>query len=213
MNQIIEVKGLSKSFGKNKVLDDVNIGFAAQRIHGIIGRNGSGKTMLFKCILGMMPFSDGEITVNGKRIGKDIDVPENVGMIIESPGFLAGYSGYANLRLLSRIKNVIGRDEITRAIQTVGLDPASRKRVGKYSMGMRQRLCIAQAIMENPSLLILDEPMNGLDNRGVGEIRELLLNLKNQGKTILIASHNPEDIRQLCDTVCEMDCGKLTRIR
>lgn len=213
MNQIIEVKGLSKSFGKNKVLDDVNIGFAAQRIHGIIGRNGSGKTMLFKCILGMMPFSDGEITVNGKRIGKDIDVPENVGMIIESPGFLAGYNGYANLRLLSRIKNVIGRDEITRAIQTVGLDPASRKRVGKYSMGMRQRLCIAQAIMENPSLLILDEPMNGLDNRGVGEIRELLLNLKNQGKTILIASHNPEDIRQLCDTVCEMDCGKLTQVQ
>lgn len=213
MNQIIEVKGLSKSFGKNKVLDDVNIGFAAQRIHGIIGRNGSGKTMLFKCILGMMPFSDGEITVNGKRIGKDIDVPEDVGMIIESPGFLAGYNGYANLRLLSRIKNVIGRDEITRAIQTVGLDPASRKRVGKYSMGMRQRLCIAQAIMENPSLLILDEPMNGLDNRGVGEIRELLLNLKNQGKTILIASHNPEDIRQLCDTVCEMDCGKLTQVQ
>lgn len=213
MNQIIEVKGLSKCFGKNKVLDDVNIGFAAQRIHGIIGRNGSGKTMLFKCILGMMPFSDGEITVNGKRIGKDIDVPENVGMIIESPGFLAGYNGYANLRLLSRIKNVIGRDEITRAIQTVGLDPASRKRVGKYSMGMRQRLCIAQAIMENPSLLILDEPMNGLDNRGVGEIRELLLNLKNQGKTILIASHNPEDIRQLCDTVCEMDCGKLTQVQ
>ena len=209
----IEIKNLSKSFGKNKVLDDVNIGFAAQRIHGIIGRNGSGKTMLFKCILGMMPFSDGEITVNGKRIGKDIDVPENVGMIIESPGFLAGYSGYANLRLLSRIKNVIGRDEITRAIQTVGLDPASRKRVGKYSMGMRQRLCIAQAIMENPSLLILDEPMNGLDNRGVGEIRELLLNLKNQGKTILIASHNPEDIRQLCDTVCEMDCGKLTQVQ
>ena len=213
MNQIIEVKGLSKSFGKNKVLDDVSIGFAAQRIHGIIGRNGSGKTMLFKCILGMMPFSDGEITVNGKRIGKDIDVPENVGMIIESPGFLAGYSGYANLRLLSRIKKVIGRDEITRAIQTVGLDPASRKRVGKYSMGMRQRLCIAQAIMEDPSLLILDEPMNGLDNRGVGEIRELLLNLKNQGKTILIASHNPEDIRQLCDTVCEMDCGKLTQVQ
>ena len=213
MNQIIEVKGLSKSFGKNKVLDDVNIGFAAQRIHGIIGRNGSGKTMLFKCILGMMPFSDGEITVNGKRVGKDIDVPENVGTIIESPGFLAGYSGYANLRLLSRIKKVIGRDEITRAIQTVGLDPASRKRVGKYSMGMRQRLCIAQAIMEDPSLLILDEPMNGLDNRGVGEIRELLLNLKNQGKTILIASHNPEDIRQLCDTVCEMDCGKLTQVQ
>ena len=111
------------------------------------------------------------------------------------------------------MKKVIGRDEIVRAIESVGLNPASRKRVGKYSMGMRQRLCIAQAIMENPSMLILDEPMNGLDNRGVSEIRELLLNLKSKGKTIFIASHNPEDIRQLCDTVCEMDCGKLTRIR
>ena len=193
MSSIVEVKGLSKSFGKNRVLDNVSVSFEEQQIHGIIGRNGSGKTMLFKCIHGMMP--------------------DDVGMIIEGPGFLPNDSGYSNLRLLSRVKKVIGRDEIVRAIESVGLNPASRKRVGKYSMGMRQRLCIAQAIMENPSMLILDEPMNGLDNRGVSEIRELLLNLKSKGKTIFIASHNPEDIRQLCDTVCEMDCGKLTRIR
>lgn len=213
MSSIVEVKGLSKSFGKNRVLDNVSFSFEEQQIHGIIGRNGSGKTMLFKCILGMMPFSEGEILVRSRRVGKDIDVPNDVGMIIEGPGFLPNYSGYSNLRLLSRVKKVIGRDEIVRAIESVGLNPASRKRVGKYSMGMRQRLCIAQAIMENPSMLILDEPMNGLDNRGVSEIRELLLNLKSKGKTIFIASHNPEDIRQLCDTVCEMDCGKLTRIR
>ena len=212
MSSIVEVKGLSKSFGKNCVLDNVSVSFEEQQIHGIIGRNGSGKTMLFKCILGMMPFSEGEILVRSRRVGKDIDVPDDV-MIIEGPGFLPNYSGYSNLRLLSRVKKVIGRDEIVRAIESVGLNPASRKRVGKYSMGMRQRLCIAQAIMENPSMLILDEPMNGLDNRGVSEIRELLLNLKSKGKTIFIASHNPEDIRQLCDTVCEMDCGKLTRIR
>lgn len=213
MSSIVEVKGLSKSFGKNRVLDNVSFSFEEQQIHGIIGRNGSGKTMLFKCILGMMPFSEGEILVRSRRVGKDIDVPNDVGMIIEGPGFLPNYSGYSNLRLLSRVKKVIGRDEIVRAIESVGLNPASRKRVGKYSMGMRQRLCIAQAIMEDPSMLILDEPMNGLDNRGVSEIRELLLNLKSKGKTIFIASHNPEDIRQLCDTVCEMDCGKLTRIR
>ena len=213
MSSIVEVKGLSKSFGKNRVLDNVSFSFEEKQIHGIIGRNGSGKTMLFKCILGMMPFSEGEILVRSRRVGKDIDVPDDVGMIIEGPGFLPNYSGYSNLRLLSRVKKVIGRDEIVRAIESVGLNPASRKRVGKYSMGMRQRLCIAQAIMEDPSMLILDEPMNGLDNRGVSEIRELLLNLKSKGKTIFIASHNPEDIRQLCDTVCEMDCGKLTRIR
>ena len=213
MSSIVEVKGLSKSFGKNCVLDTVSVSFEEQQIHGIIGRNGSGKTMLFKCILGMMPFSEGEILVRSRRVGKDIDVPDDVGMIIEGPGFLPNYSGYSNLRLLSRVKKVIGRDEIVRAIESVGLNPASRKRVGKYSMGMRQRLCIAQAIMENPSMLILDEPMNGLDKGGVSEIRELLLNLKSKGKTIFIASHNPEDIRQLCDTVCEMDCGKLTRIR
>ena len=213
MSSIVEVKGLSKSFGKNRVLDNVSVSFEEKQIHGIIGRNGSGKTMLFKCILGMMPFSEGEILVRSRRVGKDVDVPDDVGMIIEGPGFLPNYSGYSNLRLLSRVKKVIGRDEIVRAIESVGLNPASRKRVGKYSMGMRQRLCIAQAIMENPSMLILDEPMNGLDNRGVSEIRELLLNLKSNGKTIFIASHNPEDIRQLCDTVCEMDCGKLTRIR
>lgn len=213
MSSIVEVKGLSKSFGKNRVLDNVSVSFEEKQIHGIIGRNGSGKTMLFKCILGMMPFSEGEILVRSRRVGKDVDVPDDVGMIIEGPGFLPNYSGYSNLRLLSRVKKVIGRDEIVRAIESVGLNPASRKRVGKYSMGMRQRLCIAQAIMENPSMLILDEPMNGLDNRGVSEIRELLLNLKSKGKTIFIASHNPEDIRQLCDTVCEMDCGKLTRIR
>lgn len=213
MSSIVEVKGLSKSFGKNRVLDNVSFSFEEKQIHGIIGRNGSGKTMLFKCILGMMPFSEGEILVRSRRVGKDVDVPDDVGMIIEGPGFLPNYSGYSNLRLLSRVKKVIGRDEIVRAIESVGLNPASRKRVGKYSMGMRQRLCIAQAIMEDPSMLILDEPMNGLDNRGVSEIRELLLNLKSKGKTIFIASHNPEDIRQLCDTVCEMDCGKLTRIR
>lgn len=213
MDRIIEVKGLYKSFGKNRVLNNINVSFEKQQIHGIIGRNGSGKTMLFKCILGMMPFSEGEILVQNRKIGKDIDVPEDIGMMIENPGFLSNYSGYTNLWLLSKVKKIAGKNEIVHAIESVGLDPKSRKWVGRYSMGMRQRLCIAQAIMEDPSILILDEPMNGLDNRGVCEIRELLLHLKSLEKTILIASHNPEDIRQLCDTVHEMDDGNLNRIR
>lgn len=213
MDRIIEVKGLYKSFGKNRVLNNINVSFEKQQIHGIIGRNGSGKTMLFKCILGMMPFSEGEILVQNRKIGKDIDVPEDIGMMIENPDFLSNYSGYTNLWLLSKVKKTAGKNEIIHAIESVGLDPKSRKWVGRYSMGMRQRLCIAQAIMEDPSILILDEPMNGLDNRGVCEIRELLLHLKSLGKTILIASHNPEDIRQLCDTVCEMDDGNLNRVR
>lgn len=140
--------------------------------------------MLFKCILGMMPFSEGEILVQNRKIGKDIDVPEDIGMMIKNPGFLSNYSGYTNPWLLSKVKKTAGKNEIIHAIESVGLDPKSRKWVGRYSMGMRQRICIAQAIMKDPSILILDEPMNGLDNRGVCEIRELLLHLKSLGKTI-----------------------------
>lgn len=210
MRNIITVDGLTKTFKRHDVLKDVCVAFEANKIHGIIGRNGSGKTMLFKCILGLMPFSRGQITVRGKRVGRNIDVPENIGMIIEGPGFLPNHSGYANLRLLSRIRGIAGRCEIEAAMASVALDPTSRKWVAKYSMGMRQRLCIAQAIMEDPDILILDEPMNGLDNRGVDDMRKLLQRLRERGKTILIASHNMEDIGCLCDEVYEMDEGKLT---
>ena len=151
----------------------------------------------------------GEIWVDGKQIGKDVDMPENVGAIIEAPGFLPTYSGYKNLSFLANINRRIGRVEITAALQMVGLGETGKKHVGKYSLGMRQRLGIAQAIMENPDILVLDEPMNGLDNRGVEDIRHLLLDLKTQGKTILLASHNREDIALLCDTVHEMDGGSL----
>ena len=149
------------------------------------------------------------IFVNGKRVGRDVDMPEDIGAIIEAPGFLPNYSGYKNLRFLANIRRKIGKEEILNVLKTVGLDPESRKHVSKYSLGMRQRLGIAQAIMENPDILILDEPMNGLDNTGVQDIRTLLLELKAQGKTILLASHNREDISVLCDTVHEMDGGRL----
>ena len=198
-----------KRFRDQVVLKNVLISFEKGKIHGIVGRNGSGKTVLFKCICGLMHPEEGVILVNGKRVGRDVDMPEDIGAIIEAPGFLPNYSGYKNLRFLANIRRKIGKEEILNVLKTVGLDPESRKHVGKYSLGMRQRLGIAQAIMEDPEILILDEPMNGLDNAGVQDIRALLLELKAQGKTILLASHNHEDIAALCDTVHEMDGGVL----
>lgn len=209
METCIEVQNVVKRFRDQVVLKNVSISFEKGKIHGIVGRNGSGKTVLFKCICGLMHPEEGVILVNGKRVGRDVDMPEDIGAIIEAPGFLPNYSGYKNLRFLANIRRKIGKEEILNVLKTVGLDPESRKHVGKYSLGMRQRLGIAQAIMEDPEILILDEPMNGLDNAGVQDIRALLLELKAQGKTILLASHNHEDIAALCDTVHEMDGGIL----
>lgn len=207
MECIISVKDVTKKFKETTALSHVSAEFEKGKIHGIIGRNGSGKTVLFKCICGLMYPDSGEICVDGKRIGKDVDMPVNVGAIIEAPGFLPNYSGYKNLSFLANINRKIGKEEILAALSTVGLGKTGKKHVGKYSLGMRQRLGIAQAIMENPDILVLDEPMNGLDNSGVEDIRKLLLELKARGKTILLASHNREDISFLCDTVREMDGG------
>lgn len=210
---IITVTNMNKRFKEGIVLKDVTVSFEKGLIHGIIGRNGSGKTMLFKCICGFIAPSEGEIVVSGKRIGKNTDIPDNVGIIIEAPGFLPNYSGYGNLQLLAAVSRKIKKEAIRAALIKVGLDPDSKKRVGKYSLGMRQRLGIAQAIMENPSILLLDEPMNGLDNRGVDDIRALLSGLRDDGKTIILASHNREDIDLLCDTVHEMDAGVIKKVR
>lgn len=210
---IIIVEDAVKTFKESTALNHVSIDFEKGKIHGIIGRNGSGKTVLFKSICGFMPLTSGKITVDGKVIGKDIDVPRKVGAIIEAPGFLPNYSGFKNLKLLAVINKKVNDSGISETMKRVGLDPESEKHVSKYSLGMRQRLGIAQAIMENPDILILDEPMNGLDNHGAEDIRALLLKLKDEGKTILIASHSAEDIDILCDTVHEMDAGVLTTVR
>ena len=206
---IIEVRHVSLTLGKTEILKDICINFEKGKIHGLIGRNGSGKTMLMKCICGFIRVRDGEILVDGKRVGKDVDFPQNMGMIIETPGFIPYYSGYRNLKLLADLQNKIGRDEIRSCMEQVGLQPDLKRPVGKYSLGMRQRLGLAQAVMEDPDILVLDEPMNGLDKSGVEDMRKYFLNLKARGKTILIASHAAEDIRVLCDTVCEMDRGVL----
>ncbi len=213
MDDIIQVKNVTKRFKKFVALNNVTVSFEKGKIHGLIGRNGSGKTVLMKVILGLMKPSDGEIIVEGKKVGNDIETPENIGAIIETPGFLDNYSGYMNLKFLADIKRIAGKNEIRETIKLVGLEPDDKKHVGKYSLGMRQRLAIAQAVMEKQEILMLDEPMNGLDKSGVEQIRKILKELKNQGKTIIIASHNSEDIAELCDTVYEMDMGVITKIR
>ena len=210
---VIRVEGVYKRFGTDTVLKDVSRSFERGRIHGIVGNNGSGKTVLMKCICGFLIPTEGEVIVNGKRVGKDVDFPPDLGLIIETPGFLPNMTGVKNLEILASLNKKIGLEEIAAAIRRVGLDPLMKKPVGKYSLGMRQRLGIAQAIMEDPALLILDEPLNGLDKHGVREMRQLIKGLKEQGKTILLASHNQGDIDELCDTVCEMDAGVMTMIR
>ena len=197
----------------NKVLNEINLNIEKGSFTAILGRNGSGKTMLMKCICGFIKPTDGTVFVADKQIGKDCDFPESVGIIIETPGFIPYYSGFKNLKLLADLKRKIGREQIKKVMEQVGLDPELKRHVKKYSLGMRQRLSLAQAIMEDPDLLILDEPMNGLDKDGVGDMRKYLLNLKEQGKTIIIASHSAEDIEILCDTVCEMDKGVLTKVK
>ena len=211
MNHTIEVKNVYKSFKNIEVLHDVSLQVDAGSICGIIGRNGSGKTVLFKCICGFLQTDRGEIQIEGKAVGKDKSTLSNLGIIIESPGFLRHYSGYKNLEFLMGLNGKADREKINAVLGLVGLAEQKNKKVGKYSMGMRQRLGIAQAIMEEQNILILDEPMNGLDNQGVEDIRKLLLKLKEKGTAILLASHNQEDIRQLCDFVYEMDSGRIQR--
>ena len=209
----ISVQSVSKTFGDTQVLRDVSREFEAGRVHGIVGNNGSGKTVLMKCICGFLPPTRGRILVQGKQVGRDMDFPDDTGIIIETPGFLPNLTGIKNLELLASLRRRVDREGIRRTIERVGLDPDSKKPVGKYSLGMRQRLGIAQAIMENPSLLILDEPFNGLDKNGVADMRQVIQGLREQGKTIILASHNQMDIDELCDTVCEMDAGVMTMVK
>ena len=205
----IEINHVTKNFGAETILHDIHISMEQGKVYGISGNNGSGKTVLMKCICGFLPVTSGSIRIDGKIIGTEIDFPESIGVIIETPGFLIHLSGLRNLELLASLRGQISTEEIRRAIIRAGLNPDLKKPVAKYSLGMRQRLGIAQAIMEDPKFLILDEPFNGLDKHGAADIRALLLELKQRGKTILLASHNSEDIRSLCERVFEIDGGRI----
>lgn len=212
MAEVIKVEHIEKSFKKHKVLKDVSLTCESGKIYGIVGYNGSGKSVLFKCISGFYLVEKGTITVRGKMVGKDMDVVQNLGTIIEEPAFIKQYSGLKNLELLYMINHKKNREYVKESMRKVGLDPELKKPVGKYSLGMKQRLAIAQATMENQDILILDEPMNGLDKDGVEQMRKLFLSFKEEGNTLLLASHNREDIELLCDEVYEMEHGRLHKL-
>lgn len=209
----VELHEVGLTIGKQELLKNISVNFNYGKIYGIIGRNGSGKTLLFKCISGFILPTHGDIQVIGEQVGKDIDFSGHMGVIIETPGFIPHYSAYRNLKILADISGGAKKERIIECIRMVGLNEKEKKPVKKYSLGMRQRLGLAQAIMEDPQVLVLDEPMNGLDKHGVEDVRKLLLQLKEQDKTILIASHNAEDIRLLCDEVYEMEAGVLTKVK
>lgn len=205
----IELVNICKRFKNEQVLQNVNLTFYDNKIYGVVGGNGSGKSVLFKIICGYILADDGEILIDERILGKDMDFYDKLGALIEAPGFIWHQSGYDNLLYLAKIRNQISNEEVKEAIRLVGLDPNSKKWVGKYSMGMKQRLGIAQAIMEKPELLILDEPMNSLDEHGVDEIRSLLHEYRQEGRIILITSHYAQDIQMLCDEVYTIKSGKI----
>lgn len=206
---MIDIKNLSLKIQNDVILSDITLHIEKGKITGLVGRNGCGKTMLMKCITGFVKPTKGEVIFDGRKIGEEIDFPPNTGIIIETPAFVPYYSGYKNLMELASLQKKIGKAEVEEVLKKVGLYEARNKLVRKYSLGMRQRLGIAQALMEEPDTLILDEPMNGLDNECVALVRDILSELKQQGRTILLVSHNAEDIRVLCDTIYEMDKGRI----
>lgn len=208
--QKIIIEDVSLQIKNAKLLDHVQMTLKSGKIYGLRGRNGSGKTVLMKCLCGFMKPTEGKILVDGRQIGKDVDFIPDAGIMIEEPGFFPYYSGFYNLKLLAAINNKIKKQDIREALEMVGLDPYMKKHVGKYSLGMRQRLGIAQAVMENPSILILDEPTNGLDEESVLWFREFIKKQKEQGKIILLASHSKEDIYMLSDEVWYMEKGHVT---
>ena len=212
MENLIEIQDVVKRFGEQTVLDHVSLSVTPGKIYGIIGRNGSGKTVLFKSICGFVLPDAGKILVRGKQVGKDVDIPQGIGIIIEHPGFLRDYSGFQNLKLLARLQKKITDEKIKESIRLVGLDPEDKKKVGKFSLGMRQRLGIAQAIMESPDILILDEPINGLDPVGIKEFRQMIKRLNDElGMTILISSHILSELYLVANRFGIVDQGRLIK--
>lgn len=211
LSQKIQIVNVTKLYKGIPVLNNISETFISGKIYGFIGRNGSGKTMLLKAISGFIKLDEGFVEINGEVVGKDIDFPRNAGIIIETPAFDGYLTGFQNLYYLAKIRKKVGREEIQKSMEMVGLDYHSSKRVRQYSLGMKQRLAIAQAIMENPDILILDEPTNTLDEEAVGVFRKILMNEKD-GKVIFIASHNKEDIETLCDVVFKLENGFLKKL-
>lgn len=208
MDRIV-IENATKTIKGRTILSNVSVTLDRGGIYGFFGINGSGKTMLFRAIAGLIRLTSGSICVFGQTIGKDASFPRSLGLVLSS-GFWDGYSGFKNLKLLASIKGVAGEAEITRALERVGLDPADKQPYRNYSLGMKQRLEIAQAIMESPELLILDEPTNSLDASGLQMVLDLVDEQRAQGATVLLASHNVRELEALCDRRFKMEAGALS---
>ncbi|MCD7826199.1 MAG: ATP-binding cassette domain-containing protein [Clostridiaceae bacterium] len=209
MNEIIKLKNVSKRFGDKILYDHINLTITEGECVGFIGGNGTGKSVLFQIMTGLIPADRGEILINGKRLGKDEDFPEGVGILINSPGYIEYYSGFKNLQMLAQIQGNISDEEIKSAMELLGLDPQDKTKVKKYSMGMRQKLGIVQAIMEHQQIIILDEPYNALDFTTNKEVTKVLLELKQEGRTILLTSHQQGYLDKLCDKMYCIENQKL----
>ena len=207
----VEVQGLYKQFGRQMVLQDVSFQLESGKIHGLVGDNGSGKSVLLKCLCGILPWERGVIRIQGKEMHPGKGTPPLLGLIIEHPGFIGSMSGWRNLKYLAGIRGIAGDAQIKASLEQVGLLHEAKKPVKKYSLGMRQKLAIAQALMEAPDIYLMDEPFNGLDKTSTAAIQKLFMELRAQGKTFLLVSHNPSDISSLCDDVYAMENGSISR--
>jgi ABC-2 type transport system ATP-binding protein len=205
----VEFKNVSKKLKEKLILSDITFSLEAGKIYGFYGHNGSGKSMLFRAIAGLIRPTSGEVIVFGKRIGVDVSFPEDLGLIIETVGFWPHYTGFENLKTLASIKNTISDDDIKDSIIRVGLDPYEKRSYSKYSLGMKQRLGIAQAIMEKPNLILLDEPTNALDEDGVKLVTNIINEEVERGATVLITNHNKEELKLLCSKFFKMNDGKI----
>lgn len=210
---MLKITDLSKEFRKRTVLNNINSELKFGNIYGFTGANGSGKSVFFKVICGFLKADSGTVSLDGRVLGRDMDFLPELGVLIEKPGFIENYSQFENLKYLAQINNIITDEEITAALKRVGLDPANREKVKNFSLGMRQRLGIAQAIMEDQKILILDEPFNGLDQQGAAQIKRLLLELKSPERLILLTSHIAGDIEELADFVFEFTEGRIVPAR
>ena len=210
--EMIKLEQVTKGYQGNPLFEDVDLTIQKGNIVGITGPNGSGKSVLFKMICGFIHPDAGTITVRNEQLGQTRRFPENVGVIIDRPGYIAHKSGFENLKQLAAIRKVITDAEIEQAMRTVGLQPGNRQKVKQYSLGMKQKLAIAQAIMEKQDILILDEAFNALDHDSVLHLRELLLSFKKEGKTIVLTSHNQQDIDALCDSVYRINQGRIEQV-
>lgn len=203
----INCENVTKKIKDNIILNDITISFEQGKIHGIRGYNGSGKTMLLRAIIGLIKLTSGSVQVRGRTVGKETPFPEDIGVLIEYPSFIPDYSGFKNLLFLAKINNKIDEEEIRKTIKSVGLDPEDKRKFKKYSLGMKQRLGIAQAIMENPDLILLDEPTNALDEKGIQLLVDLLNQLRSEGKTIILTSHDREFLDNISDATYTISEG------